>query len=132
MNQLNAIGRVGKDAEIRYTNDQTPIATWSLAISSGFGEKAVTTWLNCSLFGKRSEKLAQYITKGSQMGITGEIVLREYTDKEGFKKSSLECRVSDLTLVGGKQTNSEARQPAGTEPGSNLPNDFDDEPEVPF
>jgi hypothetical protein len=54
-------------------------------------------------------------------------VLREYTDKEGFKKSSLECRVSDLTLVGGKQANSEARQPVGTEPGSNLPNDFDED-----
>jgi single-strand DNA-binding protein len=134
MNQLNAIGRVGKDAEVRYTNDQTPIASWSLAISSGFGEKAVTTWLNCSLFGKRAEKLAQYIIKGSQMGVTGEILLREYVDKEGMKKSTLECRVNDLTLVGGRQTNSEARQPAGTQSESNLPDAGFDDPDdtVPF
>jgi single-strand DNA-binding protein len=65
---------------------------------------------------------------------SGELTNRPWVDKEGNDKLSLEVRVNDLTLIGGKQTNSEARQPAGTEPGSNEQNTGfdDDESSIPF
>ena len=69
---------------------------------NGVGKNEGTTWLNCSLFGKRGEALAQYITKGSQVAITGEILLNTYKGKDGTEKSSLECRVNNVTLLGGK------------------------------
>jgi len=80
--------------------DGTAVAGFSFALTSGYGQKQVTTWLNCSIFGKRAETLAPMLLKGTQIGITGEVLLREYTDKEGVKKSSLECRINDVTLLG--------------------------------
>ena len=102
MNVFNAVGRVGKDAEVRFTPAGDAIAGWSLAVTHGYGKSEGTTWLNCSLFGKRGEALAQYITKGSQVAITGEILLNTYKGKDGTEKSSLECRVNNVTLLGSK------------------------------
>jgi len=97
MNNFNAIGRVGKDAATRFTQGGDPVTGFSLAVDSGYGDKKQTLWLDCSAWGKRYESVAQYITKGSQLGVTGELGTREH---EG--KTYLTLRVSDVTLVGGK------------------------------
>ncbi len=103
MNNLNFVGNIGRDCETRFTTGGDPITSFSAALSSGYGEKKLTTWLNCSIFGKRGEALAPYLKKGAQVAITGEFAARPYTNKEGAEKLSLEVRVSDLTLVGGKK-----------------------------
>lgn len=112
MNVLSAIGNVGKDAEVRFLPNGDPILNFSFALTSGFGEKQITSWLNCSLFGKRAETLAPMILKGQKIGITGEIVNREYTDKDGAKKYSLECRLSNVTLLGKKDDNATQQRQA--------------------
>lgn len=103
MNVLNAIGNIGKDAEVRFTPKNEPVATFSFALQSGYGEKQVTTWINCQLWGKRAESLAPSLKKGSRIGITGELTNRPYTAKDGTEKHSLELRVSDITLLGTKE-----------------------------
>lgn len=103
MNNLSAIGNVGKDAELRFTQSGDAICQFSFALTSGYGDKAITTWLNCSLWGKRGETLAPMLLKGTKIGITGEFTARPYTTKEGAEKLSLDVRVNDLTLLGGKQ-----------------------------
>ena len=60
----------------------------------------MTTWLRCSLFGKRAETLAPMLLKGTKIGITGEIKLNKWPDKDGVEKYSLECNVRDITLLG--------------------------------
>jgi single-strand DNA-binding protein len=130
MNVLNAIGNINKP-EIRYLADQTPILQFSFALNSGYGEKQITTWLNCSLFGKRATKLSEMLATGDRVGITGEIVNRKYQDKAGQDKYSLECRVSDITLLcqreGGQARDNGTMQRQA--PQSNNPdNDFEDEP----
>jgi single-strand DNA-binding protein len=102
MNVLSAIGNVGKDASIRYTPNGDPVAGFSFALTSGYGDKAITTWLNCSIWGKRAETLAPMLLKGTKIGITGELTNRPYADKSGVEKHSLEVRVSDVTLLGSK------------------------------
>jgi single-strand DNA-binding protein len=104
MNILAATGNIGKDAEIRHTPAGDQVAQFSFALSSGYGEKAVTTWLNCSLWGKRAETLAPMLLKGTQIAITGELTNRSYADKSGVNKFSLELRVNDITLLGKKQS----------------------------
>lgn len=98
MNSFNAIGRVGKDAVTRFTQGGDPVAGWSLAVDSGYGDKKQTLWLDCSLWGKRAEKVAEYITKGSQLGVTGELGSREHDGK-----TYLTLRVGEVTLIGGRQ-----------------------------
>ena len=60
----------------------------------------MTTWLSCSLFGKRAETLAPMLLKGTKIGITGEISARTYKAKDGTEKSVTECRINDVTLLG--------------------------------
>lgn len=112
MNVLNATGNIGKDCELRFTPNGDPVGQFSFALSSGYGDKKVTTWLNCNLWGKRAEKLSEMLTKGTLVAITGELTNRPYTDKNGNEKYSLEVRVNDLTLLGKKdgQSGSAPRQ----------------------
>lgn len=108
MNNLNAIGRVGgKDAVTRYTQAGEPVTGWSMAVDSGYGDKKQTIWIDCSAWGKRFEKVAEYITKGVQLGVTGELGTREH---EG--KTYITLRIADVTLVGGKQEGSSNQQQA--------------------
>ena len=98
MNACNFIGRVGKDAVCRFTQGGDPVTGWSLAVDSGFGDKKQTIWIDCSAWGKRFEKVGEYITKGSQLGVSGELGTREH---EG--KTYITLRVADVTLIGSKQ-----------------------------
>lgn len=112
MNVLNAIGNLPRDSEVRFLADGSPVLNFGFALNAGFGEKQSTSWLNCSLFGKRAEILAPMLLKGTKIGVTGEFSLREYTDKAGAIKTSPELRVSDVTLLGKK----DAAAPAGSSP----------------
>ena len=77
-----------------------PIASFSFALNSGYGDKQITTWLSCSLFGKRATTLAPMLLKGTKIGISGELTNRPYTAKDGTEKFSLDLRVNDVTLLG--------------------------------
>lgn len=95
---FNDVGRVGKDAVTRFTGAGEPVTGFSLAVDSGFGDKKQTIWLDCSAWGKRYEGVAQYVTKGTQVHVQGELGTREH---EG--KTYLTLRVAELKLVGGKK-----------------------------
>ena len=120
MNVFNAIGRVGKDAIVRYTQSGKAVAGWSLAVDDGWGQNKQTVWLDCSLWGDRAEKLAPYITKGAQIGVTGSIGTREHDGK-----TYVTLRVQDVTLLGGK---GERGQQQDQQPAA-VP-DYDDD--IPF
>ena len=137
MNLLTAIGNIGRDAEIKYTAKGDAVASFSFALSSGYGEKAITTWINATIFGKRGETLAPMLLKGTKIGISGEFQARPYTAKDGTEKLSLEMRVNDVTLLGKKTATTDestddmsqpTRQPV-SKPSANF-DDFEDD--IPF
>jgi len=102
MNSFSAIGRIGTQPEIKQLKSGDDVASFSVAVDSGYGDKKVTTWLNVTLFGKKTG-IVPYINKGDRIGVTGEIALREYTAKDGSKKSSLELGNASVTLLASKQ-----------------------------
>jgi len=102
MNNLSATGNISRDAELRFTPNQDAVCSFSFALSSGFGDKKVTTWLNCNVWGSRAETLAPMLLKGTTIGIVGELTNRPYKAKDGTEKFSLEVRVNDLTLLKSK------------------------------
>ena len=108
MNSWNFTGNLGRDCDTRHTAAGDAVVSFSVGVKAGFGDKATTTWANCAMFGKRGEAVAQYLKKGTLVGIVGEVNLREYQDKEGQKRYSLDVRVNDLTLLGGKPDRSES------------------------
>lgn len=137
MNSLNAIGRLGKDCETRFTTKGDAITSFALAIDSGYGENKITTWLNCSMFGKRGESVAPYLKKGGQVAVSGELTNRPYTDKSGNERFSLDVRVNDLTLIGGKPDGkSDApkpeAKPAQRQPGEDDGFDGMEDDSIPF
>lgn len=102
MNNCTFISNVGRDAEVRFLQNGTAVAQFSIAVNSGYGDKQTTSWVNCAMYGDRAEKVAPYIAKGSRIGVSGEISLRTFKAKDGTEKTSLELRVNELTLLGNK------------------------------
>lgn len=132
MNSWNFTGNVGKANDLKYTDSNDAVLSFSVAVRSGFGKSENTVWVNCSLWGKRAESLAPYIVKGASVAVSGEVNNRAWANKDGVQQMSLEARVNDLTLIGGKQ-DSDARQLAKAQPGTNVQSaDFDDSDSIPF
>jgi single-strand DNA-binding protein len=102
MNVFCFTGNLGNQAEQRFTQGGDSVVNFNVAVKAGFGDKAITTWVRCNLWGKRGESVLPYLNKGQLVGITGELANREYQDKDGQKRTSLEVRVNELTLLGAK------------------------------
>ena len=101
MNNITIAGQLGRDAEVRQMPNGDPVANFSVADSQG--REKPTIWWNCQLFGKRAESLAQYLTKGTSVTVSGNVTQRSYTDKNGVEKVSTEIRVADVALQGSKK-----------------------------
>lgn len=121
MNSINFTGNIGMDAEQRFLADGTSIVSMNVPCKAGFGDKATTTWLRCSMFGPRFANLMPHLVKGSLVGVTGEFSAREYNDKEGQKRQSLEVRVSDITLLGGRKDAAPQAAPQRSAPAAPAP-----------
>lgn len=107
MNNITVAGSLGKDCESRFLPNGDAVTSFSVADSQGRDKP--TIWWNCSLFGKRGEALAQYLTKGQAVTVSGTITEREWKDKDGNLRKSMDIRVADVALQGGK------RESSGTE-----------------
>ena len=130
MNIWNFTGNLGNTAEQRLTSGGDSVVSFSVAVKSGYGDKAQTTWANCAMFGKRGEAVLKYLTKGQLVGVSGEATLRKYTNKNGVEGSSLDVRVSDLTLLGGKADRPE--QTVEQKPAQTVKPAFDAFDDAPF
>ena len=109
------LGRLGRDAEVRYLTDGTAVA--NLALASSYGRKGTdgnrpTQWYDASLWGKQAEAAASYLTKGKLIVATLEDVhIEEFQTKDGTQKSKLVGRVMKFEFAGGP-ANPEQQEPA--------------------
>lgn len=109
MNSWSFTGHCSADAEQRFTPSGESVVSFSVGVKAGYGDKATTTWARCQMWGKRGESVMAFLTKGQLVGVSGELSAREWEDKQGQKRTSIEVRVNDLTLLGKKPA---ASQPA--------------------
>jgi len=100
MNSVQITGNLGRDAELKNLGDSV---VCSFSVGDSQGRDKPTIWWNCSLWGKRGESLAQYLVKGQQVTVFGSVSEREWTDKEGQTRKSMELKVNDVALQGGKK-----------------------------
>ena len=95
-NVFSFTGTVGRDAEVRYAQSGLAVLNFTVANNIGFGEKQQTLWIRVALFGKRAEgKLSEYLVKGQQVILVGELSTREY-ESDGVNKTSLSLNISSL------------------------------------
>ena len=102
MKNLTIAGNIGKDAEVRKTQDGTAVTGFSVAVEDRSGREKQTLWFDCSIWGQRGEKLAQYLTKGSKVTVSGDFGTREHNGK-----TYLTLRVNDVALQGASQRSDE-------------------------
>jgi single-strand DNA-binding protein len=130
MNTLIIAGTLTRDAELKYLPNGDPIANFSIADNQGGRDKTAIFW-NCQLWGKRAESLSQYLTKGQAVTVTGSVSEREWTSKDGEKRKSMDVRVNDVALQGGRR-DAEPQQERRQTPAP-APQTFDDmDDQIPF
>ena len=127
-NVYNAVCTVTRDCEVRYLQSGAAVLTVNVANNQGFGDKKKSMFIRVSLFGKRAESaLKDYLNKGQQIFISGELSINEYQAKDGTTKTSLELNANIIDLVGGKREGAAPQRPAA--PVQNN-DDFDND--IPF
>lgn len=118
-NDCKFVGRLGKDAKLRQVGEGS-VANFSLAVDP-FKKDGDTLWVSCSLWGRRADALEPYLVKGKPVLVSGELSLRSY-DKDGQTRQSVELRVNDIVLLGGRDDNApsggRAIPPPDPDPGN--------------
>jgi single-strand DNA-binding protein len=139
VNTWSFTGNLGRDAEQRFTATGKAVVGFSVAVTAGWGERKTTTWVKCSLWGDRGEKVLPYLVKGQLVGVTGEASLREWDRDDGTKGYSMELNVNNVDLLGSRSDgNKEAHEESApkqqgfrTPPAKPVP-DFADDQDIPF
>lgn len=106
---INLIGHVGADP---IKSNRADVAQFDLAVSTGYGDNKTTTWYRINVWGKSSEYVMNYLRKGHAVHVHGEPYVREWVDKDGNKRQSLEVRalsVQGLTREDAPQAAPEPR-----------------------
>lgn len=125
MQNLTIAGTCGKDAELRTTQGGDQVASFSVAVDNGKdqnGNRRDSTWVDCSLWGKRAQSLAPYIKKGGKVTVSGRPTVRAHDGK-----AYLGVSVDQITLQGGNQQSSDSGQQSYQAPpsqGSAMEDDF--------
>ena len=101
MNKWFGIGRLGKDVDIRYTQSGKAVASFSLAIDDGYGEKRKTYWLNIVTWDKLAQTCADNLAKGSKVAIEGKLTNRQY-ESNGQKRTAWDIVAQSVDFLDSK------------------------------
>ena len=118
VNKVILVGNLGKDPEVRHLEADKKVAKFTLATTEAYrdrnGQRVENTeWHQVEFWGPVTEVIEKYLKKGSQVYVEGKLRTRSYEDKEGVKKYVTEVIGQNLTLIGGKPSESEAAGAGG-------------------
>ena len=137
LNRVTLLGNLGQNPELRYTQAGSPVLSFRLATTESVLNRDKeredrTEWHSVSLWGKRAEALAKFLTKGSQLCVEGRLQTRSWEAADGSKRYATEVVAKNILLLGGKRngragdsSHSEPPPPPATE------DDFGDQ-DIPF
>ena len=101
LNHIVIMGRLTRDPELRYTQSQIPVASFRVAVDRDFGrgEERQTDFIDCVAWRSTGEFVSKYFQKGSMAVVSGRLQMRDWTDKDGNKRTSAEV-VADNVYFG--------------------------------
>lgn len=134
MNNVSLVGNLTRDPDLRHTSSNKSVCQFGLAVNERYKD-ASGQWvdkpmfIDCEAWGTTGENIARYMSKGRKVGITGSLVLDQWEDKQGGKRSKHKVRVATCNFLDGKP---EARglESVGASPDV-VTNDMDSD-EIPF
>ena len=138
-NKITLVGNLGRDPELRYTPQGTPVCSFSLATNErrkdrNSGEaNDITTWFRVTLWGRQAETASQYLTRGRPIYIEGRLRVEEWTDRDGKQRHTLEVHATDMQFIGDAKPDADAKSSsaAETQPPAEATDDPTDD-DVPF
>lgn len=102
MNKVVLIGTLVKDVELRYTKKSVPVASYTIAINTKYGEKQETDYINITTWGRSAEFVSKYFGKGQPIAITGRLKNKNY-ESNGVKHYSMEVVTEEIDFVGSRK-----------------------------
>lgn len=132
-------GRIGRDAEVRYTGSGDAVCSIPVAVDygrKGQDGKKPCQWYDVTLWGKQAEALAQYLTKGKQVFFVGsDLHVETFAKNDGTQGVKLSCRCAEIKFASDGQSQAPRQQapqhrPAPSQQGTSGPDDFEDS--IPF
>ena len=100
LNHIVIMGRLTRDPELRHTQSQTPVASFTLAVDRDFGGRdggeKQTDFIDCVAWRQTAEFVSKYFAKGSMAVVSGRLQIRDWTDREGGKRRSAEIVVDNI------------------------------------
>lgn len=125
LNNVTIMGRLTRDPELRYTQSNTPVASFTLAVDRDFGDKQ-TDFIDCVAWRGTGEFVDKYFSKGSKAIVSGRLQIRSWTDDNGNKRRSAEV-VAEHVYFGESK-----RREASADISAADFEDLDDDGELPF
>ena len=103
VNSISLVGRAGRDPEVRYFESGSIVANLTIAVNRR-SRQDEPDWFNLEIWGKQAQVAADYVKKGSLIGITGSFKLDQWKDKKtGENRTKPVVRVDRLELLGGRK-----------------------------
>ena len=100
LNRIDIMGRLTRDPELRHTQSQTPVASFTLAVDRDFGNRdggdRQTDFIDCVAWRQTAEFVSKYFQKGSMAVVSGRLQIRDWTDRDGGKRRSAEVVVDNI------------------------------------
>jgi single-strand DNA-binding protein len=113
LNVVTLVGRVGGDPDVKYFESGSVVCNLTLAVRRQSRNNDQPDWFNLELWGQTAEVAANYVRKGSLIGVTGSLKLETWKDRNtGVDRSKPVIRVERMELLGSKRDN-EAAVPGG-------------------
>ena len=138
-NKIILVGNLGRDPELRYTPQGTPVCSFTMATNERRKDKTgenqdITTWFRVTLWGRQAEAASQYLTKGRPVYVEGRLRIEEWTDRDNRPRHTLEVHATDMQFIGGRadeQAPSPSRSDTGASSGEQGEPDISDD-DIPF
>jgi len=111
INKVILMGRLTKDPELRYTNNKTPVCSFTIAVNNGYGEKQQTDFVNCLAWNKTAEFVTKYFTKGKMIIVIGRISTRSWETQDGKRAYATEVIANEVSFGETKSSQQTATQP---------------------
>ena len=136
VNKVILVGRLGKDPEVRYSNNGNAITNFNLATSRVYknkqGEKVdETEWHRCVSCGRTAEGCGEYLHKGSLIYVEGRLQTRDWEDKDGNKRWTTEIIIDNMKMLGSKNDRGGSSGESSNNPFDKGPSNIPDD-DVPF
>ena len=132
MSNFKDLVRIGKDAVTRFTQGGKAVTGFSAAFDNGWGDRKQTIWLDCSVWGERGEKLAQYLTKGSLVLVEGDIGTREHDGKTYVTLDVSDVKLTAKQDSGNGTPRNNAPRPQRAAPATQPVDDAPFDDDIPF